>query len=241
MIWYRHWLELRIAILVASLGAVVSSWKYAGAIADGLLKLDAGTSPTIFRLFEGLVPTMGPEGVLVWGTHATYSFTLAMLVPFAFAGAGIGVQDFFSSSLMPSWRTAFFTLSLPVSRFRLLWTRLATAAVATLLVFAIYLFAHVAILFSLGQVAPWAPMIAVSFAAALLAMAWTALVSLMHRFHPVVYPAFVIPILLTTLISRTVTPGLADGGVSLGLIAFAGIVVAVVLSVLTAITRQAEI
>ena len=36
MIWYRHWLELRVPLLVASLGVVVSAWRYAGAIADGL-------------------------------------------------------------------------------------------------------------------------------------------------------------------------------------------------------------
>jgi hypothetical protein len=241
MIWYRHWLELRVPVLVASLGAVVSAWRYAGAIVDGLSRLEAGTAPVVFRSFEALVPAMGPDGVLVWGTHAAYSFTLAMLVPFVMAGTAIGGPFFISGRFAPSWREAPFTLSLPVSRFRLIWTRLAVAGLATLLVFAIYLFAHAAVLFSIGQVVPWGPMVAVSFAAATLSMAWTALVTLMQLFHPIVYPAFVIPILLTTLIGRAVGPGLADGGVSPGLIVFAAVVVTAALSLLTVLARRTEI
>ncbi len=240
MIWYRHWLELRVPLLVASLGVVVSAWRYAGAIADGLSLLAAGESPAIFRSLETLVPVMGLEGVLVWSTHAAYSFTLAMLVPFLLAGAGVNGQHFFGGSLTPSWRTALFTLSMPVSRFRVIWTRLAAAGVGILFVFAIYLGVHAAILVALGQGVPWGPLIAVSFAAALLSMAWTALVSLMQLFHPVVYPVFVIPILLTTLIARATTPGLADGGVSAGLVVFAVVVVTAVSSLLTLFVRRVE-
>lgn len=134
-----------------------------------------------------------------------------------------------------------FTLSLPVSGFRIIWTRLAAAGVGILFVFAIYLLVHAALLVVLGQVVPWGAMIAVSFAAALLSMAWTALVSLMQLFHPVVYPAFVIPILLTTLVARATTPGLADGGVSVGLVVFAVVVVTATLSLLTVIVRRTEV
>lgn len=244
MIWYRHWLELRVPIAIASLGAIVSAWKYDRALADGLRLLEQGGSPFIFRQLDMLLPTMGPEWVLVWGMHAAYSFTLAMFVPFVLAGAGLaepaasyGLGD----TRQIAARSAGFTLSLPVSKFHVISTRLASASVAIVIVFAVYLGAHVGVLFASGLAVPFVAMAAVSLAAAVLAVAWTALASLIQMFHPIVYLAFIIPMLLTVPISRAAMPGVAETGASAGLIVFAAIMVTAALGLMTTIARLREI
>jgi hypothetical protein len=121
---YRHWLELRFLVL-----ATLGPW----------LALCAVTA----FLVVAVPPGISPVHVQAWAL--SMAVVLAGLV---FGGTGI------RSGFEIAHRSVCYTLTLPVSRFTLSWTRLcAAAAIAFVLVFGVFT-AVVAALWSAGYAIP---------------------------------------------------------------------------------------
>src|SRR4029079_18579440 len=118
---YRHWLELRFLVL-----ATLGPW----------LALCAVTA----FLVCAAAPAVSPVRVHAWALSIA-----VVLAGIVFGGTGI------RSGFEIAHRSVAFTLTLPVSRFMLSWTRLCTAAaIAFVLVFGV-LIAVVAALWSAGH------------------------------------------------------------------------------------------
>jgi len=121
---YRHWLEVRFLVLAA-----LGPW----------LLLCAATAV----LVAALAPEVSPVQVHAW------ALSLAVVVAgLVFGGTGI------RSGHEIAHQSVYYTLTLPVSRFTLAWTRLgAAAAIAFALVLGIFV-AVVAALWSAGHAVP---------------------------------------------------------------------------------------
>jgi hypothetical protein len=123
-ILYRHWLELRFLVL-----ATLGPWIVLCAV-------------TAF-VAVALSPKVSPVLVHAWAL--SFAVVVAGLV---FGGTGI------RSGLEVAHRSVYYTLTLPVSRFMLTWTRLCTAAaIAFVLAFGVFI-AVVAALWSVGRGVP---------------------------------------------------------------------------------------
>jgi hypothetical protein len=122
--FYRHWLELRFLVL-----ATLGPW----------LALCAVTA----FLVVAVPPGISPVHVHAW------ALSIAVVIAgVVFGGTGI------RSGLESAPRSVYYTLTLPVSRFTLGWTRLCTAAaIAFALVFGVFI-AVVATLWSAGHAVP---------------------------------------------------------------------------------------
>jgi hypothetical protein len=160
-ILYRHWLELRFLVL-----ATLGPW----------LVLCALTA----LLAVALAPATSP--VLVYAWALSVAVVLAGIV---FGGTGI------RSGLETAHRSAYYTLTLPVSRFTLSWTRLCTAAViAFALVFGVFI-AVVGALWLAGRGVPLralatAMMLGWALAVSIQALVGLALPLVMERCSPAV-------------------------------------------------------
>ncbi len=121
---YRHWLELRFLVL-----ATLGPWLAQCAVTAVLVVV--------------LPPAISPVRVHAWAL--SIAVVLAGLV---FGGTGI------RSGHEIAHRSVYYTLTLPVSRFMLSWTRLCTAAaIAFVLVFGVSI-TVVAALWSAGHAIP---------------------------------------------------------------------------------------
>lgn len=178
---YRHWLELRFLVL-----ATLGPWLALCAV-------------TAFLVIE-LQPGVSPVQVHAWGL--SLAVVIAGLV---FGGTGI------RSGHEIAHRSVYYTLTLPVSRFTLSWTRLgAAAAIAFVLVFGVFI-AVVAALWSTGHAVPLRALAAsmfVAFAAATTTQAMIGLVMplVTERFSPgllSLIPAGVIVAIFRTVDDRS--------------------------------------
>jgi hypothetical protein len=175
-ILYRHWLELRFLVL-----ATLPPW----------IVLSAGTA--VFAV--GLAPDVSPVRLHAW------ALSIAVVVAgLVFGGTGI------RSGLEPGHRSVYFTLSLPVSRFTLVWTRLYTAAAITLVLVSGMLAAVVAALWSAGRDVPFGSLAASMLIGLVVAVAIQAMVGLLlplvtERFSPAVLS--LIPVGVILEIGRT--------------------------------------
>ena len=173
---YRHWLELRFLVL-----ATLGPW----------LALCAATA----FLVVAVPPAISPVQVHAWGL--SMAVVLAGLV---FGGTGI------RSGFEIAHRSVYYTLTLPVSRFMLSWTRLCTAAaIALALVFGVFI-AAVAALWSAGHAVPIRALAAsmlLGFAAAAATQALVGLVLplVTERFSPALMS--MIPVVVFLAIART--------------------------------------
>ena len=110
MIWYRHWVEMRLGVLVFAglcmwLGvSVVGPWR----------SLEFGQALPLTPLGQAI----GAEEVLVWAEFAGRILPFSLAACLALSGAG------FRTFFMPV-APVVYTLTLPISRTRLIWTRLA--------------------------------------------------------------------------------------------------------------------
>jgi hypothetical protein len=156
---YRHWLELRFLVL-----ATLGPW----------LVLCAMTA----FLVIAVPPEISPVHVHAWAL--SMAVVLAGLV---FGGTGI------RSGHEIAHRSVYYTLTLPVSRFTLNWTRLcAAAAIAFVLVSGVFI-AVVAVLWSAGHAVPFRALAASMFLGLAAAVATQALIGLVlplvtERFSP---------------------------------------------------------
>jgi hypothetical protein len=110
MIWYRHWVEMRLGVLVFAglclwLGvSILGPWR----------SLEFGQALPLTPLGQAI----GAEEVLVWAEFAGRILPFSLAACLALSGAG------FRTFFMPV-APVVYTLTLPISRTRLIWTRLA--------------------------------------------------------------------------------------------------------------------
>ena len=178
---YRHWLELRFLVL-----ATLGPWLALCSVAAFLVV----TVP----------PAISPVRVHAWALSIA-----VVLAGIVFGGTGI------RSGFEIAHRSVAFTLTLPVSRFMLSWTRLCTAAaIAFVLVFGVSI-AVVAALWSAGHAVPLRALAAsmlLGFAAAATTQALAGLVLPLvnERFSPAalsLLPGVVILSIIRTIEDRS--------------------------------------
>jgi hypothetical protein len=110
MIWYRHWVEMRLGVLVFAglcvwLGvSILGPWR----------SLEFGQTLPLTPLGRAV----GADGVLVWAEFAGRILPYSLAASMALSGAG------FRTLFVPV-APVVYTLTLPISRTRLMWTRLA--------------------------------------------------------------------------------------------------------------------
>jgi hypothetical protein len=110
MIWYRHWVEMRMGVLafvgfgVWSGVSVVGPWR----------SLEFGQPLPLTPLGQAI----GADAVLVWAEFAGRILPFSLAASLALSGAG------FRTLVMPV-APVVYTLTLPISRTRLIWTRVA--------------------------------------------------------------------------------------------------------------------
>ena len=119
MIWYRHWVEMRLGVLMF-VGLCV--W-FGVSILGPWRSLEFGQPLPLTPLGQAV----GAEQVLVWSEFAGRILPFSLAASLALSGAG------FRTFFMPV-APAVYTLTLPISRTRLVLTRLAAGlAVASVL------------------------------------------------------------------------------------------------------------
>ena len=164
MIWYRHWLESRQILPVLVAAVLVFAGPRAGALVFG-------QQPNFFEsemLRSPLAAELGRDELLAWTAFAERIFTTVFLSGLFLAGNGM------RSQAIPGRHAVEYTLSLPIARTTLIWTRLVASFIGALLVGLLVLSAHVADLLLRGTELPLVPM-AQSYAFSVpAAMAWTA-------------------------------------------------------------------
>lgn len=177
---YRHWLELRFLVL-----ATLGPW----------LALCAVTAFVVVAV----PPAISPVQVHAWG------LSMAVVIGgLVFGGTGL------RSGFEIAHRSTYYTLTLPVSRFMLSWTRLcAAAAIAFALVFGVFV-AVVATLWSAGHAVPLRALAAsmllgFAAAAAIQAVAGLVLPLVTERFSPGLLS--LIPAGVVLAIVRTIEDG----------------------------------
>lgn len=198
MIWYRHWLEVRTGLLVMAGLSLLIAMSVTGPFR--LLEFDQALTET--RLGQ----TIG-DGVLVWAEFAGRTPFFIFAATLALAGAG------FDSLLRPSGAAVAYTLTLPVSRTRLICTRLAAALAATVLAGVLLSAAGAAVLLARGHGIPIVPVaqslaLGLPLAAALLAVTG-ALVTFLG--YPWAWLAYFVLYLATMLPVNYIVAGPARG------------------------------
>ena len=179
MIWYRHWLELRTGLLVMAGLSLFMALTVTGPFHS----LEFGQALTETRLGQ----TIGDQA-LVWAEFAGRILPFIFMATLALAGTG------FDSLLLPSGAAAAYTLTLPVSRTRLICTRLAAALAATVLAGVLLAAAGAAVLLARGHGIPLVPVaqslaLGATLAAALLAIVGALLTILGYRWTWLAYLA----------------------------------------------------
>ena len=172
MIWYRHWLELRTGLVVMAGLSLFMALTVTGPFHS----LEFGQALTETPLGQ----TIG-DRVLVWAEFAGRILPFIFVATCALAGAG-----FDSLLLPPAGAAVTYTLTLPVSRTRLICTRLAAALAVTVLAGVLLSAAGAAILLARGHGIPLVPVaqslaLGVTLAAALLAVVGALVTLLGHR------------------------------------------------------------
>jgi len=164
MIWYRHWIEMRGGVRVAA-GCMVVACLLFSLVVSGSTSWYAKTGRIIIEL-NALIPQLtevGPARFMPWGAHTYASAAAAVMVGLFLGGTGIRTNGF-----QPGHLSMYYTLTLPISRFELIWTRFASASAALYVLFAAMLVVDCAILILMRQPVPLGPMAVSSFLAGFL-------------------------------------------------------------------------
>ncbi len=170
--WYRYWLEARprlwmLAAIALWMGASTPSWAKSGRTAPELL----GTS---------LALSIGRESLLDWIAFCAQMSFFAWAAAFCLMGSGL------RTAWIKRDASASYTLTLPVSRERLIWTHHAGGGIAALCAAALMLLSQCAILLVQGRGIPLVPLAVSASIGAIFLFAWiavlSALASVMHEF-----------------------------------------------------------
>lgn len=177
MIWYRHWLEMRWRLLLAGLVAV----GLGSATSTAVTIEDAGGIFAGLRE-TGLAQTLGTSDLLLWVAFVSRISTLMVGVGLVLGGNGF--RTWYPDRWGPNDAGTQFTLSLPVSRFRLLWTRHAATWISGALAVLLALGAQCAVLWWEGRSVPLAPMAISSAVVACILLAWTTVMGALQMTLP---------------------------------------------------------
>ena len=155
-IWYRHWLEIRLPATIACIAVALLC----------LLPVTAALSRA---------PNPPPElNRSPWVGEFIWSSALVPFISLLLCGTGVR-----TGIAAPDHASLHYTLTLPVARFTLIWTRFAVGAAATAALFAALVTAGAAALLVAGRGIPLGAMAAASALAGLLAVALQAVGCLM--------------------------------------------------------------
>jgi hypothetical protein len=179
MIWYRHWLEIRSRVWIGMALALAFGLLYPIAL-HGEFGWFYQTG-RIFRMPQGwvvisdFVGHLKPELLIPWGIHTWFATWVAWVAQLFFVGDGIHAQ--FSGVLTSGVTLTSVTLAFPLSRRRMVWTRLVAGfgGVAAILMTAL-LFEFVVLLVT-GRPVPWQAMLASSLLAAVATLPGQAVLS----------------------------------------------------------------
>jgi hypothetical protein len=139
--------------------------------------------------------------------HIIVAATAAWLLPLFLHGTGIRTND-----LQPGHRSLHYTLTLPVPRSLLVWTRFAVAAVSATVLQMLLLWINTATATLLGGAAPLAAMAAASALATLLLLTVVAAINLMNIWDDRMwFLAFPFAFAVTTLAGWQRAVGLVGG------------------------------
>ncbi len=139
MIWYRHWLELRATILALIGTAVLGSAYYIQDLtggSGGTISRVNDVDGSLFRPLASLMGSLDAAQVNLVAFHAEFTWYAMLLLSWVLTGDGLRVFERWTNTRLAS--AAQFTLSLPISRRRIVITRIvSTYVVATLVLFVI--------------------------------------------------------------------------------------------------------
>lgn len=149
-IWYRHWMEMRGALLVSAVVIGILAAAYP-VILLGSTSWYAETGEIVGELDSFRVAFGELEGAnfVVWGLHTQVSLIAAILVGWFLAGSGVRTNS--GTPLHPSVQ---YTLTLPVARFELLWTRWAAACAAVVVLFSSLLIVNALVALLMAEPVP---------------------------------------------------------------------------------------
>src|SRR4051794_38892304 len=109
MVWYRHWLDMRFRAASALIFILVMTYSFSPSHARG----------NAFPM-ASMVARLGIGGARSWGAHDAETLALVLVLSVMTVGYGILSYGIGSGAVH---RSAYYTLSLPVSRERLYSTR----------------------------------------------------------------------------------------------------------------------
>jgi len=220
VIWYRHWLELRrpLALLLAL--AVVAGFFFAENLGDEVGRLSVGDEPLrrgIARDFGPLLSVMTPTQTVALAMHAQSTVYLVLLAVLVLAGNGLHIMDvsdggWGGGATLPV-RAAPYTLSLPLSRARLIVTRVAAGYAAGVLFFALSLLVHRLVISAAGHDVPLLPMIMISVFASVMMVFWSTMLGMLTWMFGAGFGLF-LTLIVALFSSIAVFKGMA--GVTLG-------------------------
>jgi hypothetical protein len=162
-VWYRHWLEIRIGLTTSLIWSGLLCLLYPVFMLGGFnWFVTSGRITHELSVVAPRLAAMGSERFFSWGTHVWISAAAALFVGLFLGDTAI------RTSGQPGMGSLYYTLTLPVSRFDLIWTRFATACAAAFGLLATMLVFDCAVLLVIGRSVPIGAMAASSFLAALL-------------------------------------------------------------------------
>lgn len=158
-IWYRHWLEIRGGLLVAALIVALMCLAYPIFVFEAarVFARTSGLEGGALEVFAEPLPSLGAERFFPWAAHAWLCGAVAWSIGLFLGGTGIR-----SNSFEPRHPSVVHTLTLPVSRLDLLWTRFAASCAATLVLLAAMLVVNCAVMLVVGRPVPLGAMAASS-------------------------------------------------------------------------------
>ena len=163
MIWYRHWIEMRGGLCVAAVFMTLMCLLFP-VVVGGSTSWFAQSGRIVNEL-NALTPqltAMGPARFLPWGAHTWVNVLAAVIVGIFLAG------NIRPNGFQPGRPSMYYTLTLPISRFELVWTRFASSCAAVYALFAAMLLIDCAVLLIMRQPVPLGPMALSSVLAGLL-------------------------------------------------------------------------
>ena len=161
MTWYRYWLGVRqrllaLAVIAVWIGISTPEWAKSGRSVEQMLG-------------KPLAQSMSTESLFVWAAFANQMAFFAWAVGLALMGNGL------RTALATRHASISYTLTLPVSRSRLIWTHQAGSCAVAVIAAALTLAAQCVVLLARGYGVPFVPL-AVSIAfGTLFVIAWTAI------------------------------------------------------------------
>jgi hypothetical protein len=166
-LWYRHWLDLRSGFYASVVFVGLMAVGYAVAV-YGVLDFygDTGRYAREVMQYRPILES-APERLIPWILHAQFMTLFALLAPLMLHGSGYASQQR-RGVVGADHPSVGFTLTLPVSRFKMVKTRLGAGAAALAALLTASLAGHVVALLVLGKPIAAGPMTATTVLAIVL-------------------------------------------------------------------------